>query len=202
MKTISVSGNAFEYLSLLVSLFIVLSISGGVAYYQYQKNLKEAWAEKLAQAITDIDENSWQEAEKPIDELITTASSGYKSLAQFQKAAIKLKSGDKQEALRIYQKLQTEAPTQSLRDIALILWAYYQIDTSEIKETLAKIERLMQTENPWRPSALEIGAYLHLRDNNTAEAEKIFLLLTQENTIPQGIQKRARDMLALMKKKS
>ena len=52
------------------TVFVVLSVSGSVAYVQYQTSLREGWGEKLHQAIVDINEKSWQQAQVPVQDLV------------------------------------------------------------------------------------------------------------------------------------
>ncbi|MBC6444777.1 MAG: tetratricopeptide repeat protein [Alphaproteobacteria bacterium GM202ARS2] len=179
-------------------VFVVLSVSGSVAYVQYQTNLREGWGEKLHQAIVDINEKSWEQAEQPVQELIDHAATGYRSLAQFQSAALYARNGNSEKAAQLYQKLHLEAPTQPLRDLALVLWAYQQLDTEKPQVIINRLQPLFDANNPWHPSALEISAYAHLKQNNRKEAQTLFEQLTEDATVPQGIQNRARDMLVFI----
>ena len=180
------------------TVFVVLSVSGSVAYVQYQTSLREGWGEKLHQAIADINEKSWQQAQVPVQDLVEHAATGYRSLAQFQNAALYARDGNTEKAAQLYQKLQLEAPTQPLRDLALVLWAYLQLDSEAPQTIITQLGRLLDESNPWRPSALEISAYAHLKQNQREEARQLFQQLTDDTTIPQGIQNRARDMLVFI----
>ncbi|MBC6497558.1 MAG: tetratricopeptide repeat protein [Alphaproteobacteria bacterium GM7ARS4] len=183
-------------------VFVVASVSVGVGYQHYQTHLRESWGDLLIRSLSDTEEQSWQDAKIPLKDLIGQAAAGYDSLARFQQASLYIQDNKIEQAIALYDQLEQRAATKPLRDLAVLLSTYYQLDQEDTDVLLRKLAPLLDKDNLWHDSALEMQGYLFLKQERYPDARQVFTHLQDNDAVPQGIRNRARDMLLFIGKQN
>ena len=120
------------------------------------------------------------------------------SVAKMKKASLLIQRGELKLGLNIYLDLERNAVDQSFRDIASILYVLNSMDTEDPKALLEKINKL-ESSQIWRSSALEMKAFLKLKQNKVEEARKIFEGILNLPSTPSSLATRAKNMVDYLK---
>ena len=94
-------------------------------------------------------------------------------MAKIKKASLLIEKGDLEKGLEIYLDLERNAVDQSFRDISTILFVMNSLDHKSPEVLLSKLQPL-ENSIIWKSSALELKAFVYLRNNQTDEAIKTF----------------------------
>jgi len=145
---------------------------------------------------------------KPTDAAVAFATlaeqsgAGYTVLARLGEAAARAKAGDTPGALAIYDKLATDSGTPTLlRDLASIGAALHVLDKGDAADAEKRAEPLTGAANPFRFSAREVLALAALKAGDIEKARERLTQLTSDEAAPQGMRRRAGDLLATLGRK-
>jgi hypothetical protein len=94
--------------------------------------------------------------------------------------------------------LSETAIDQRFRDLAVILAAYLELDTTDLVELEDRLAPLTSDNNPWHYSAIELTSFIAVQTGNLQRARDIFEKLSEDAQAPAGVRRRARDMLAIL----
>jgi hypothetical protein len=185
---------------LIAAVLVVLSVGGykGYAWWQYQLGVENGTAFYEAENL--LSEKKNDEATKAFAKIAKEGSSGYRTLATLEMAAIDVRKGNKKQAVALYDEIATSGVDALLRDYAKIQAATLLVDDVDAKEINRRVEGLNIDTNPWRYSARELLGLAAFRSGNLAESEKLFGQLVSDPSAPPEISKRAEIMLTLLVK--
>jgi hypothetical protein len=182
---------------------IVLGTAASVAWRNYQTNQARAEGDKYAAAIKEFNDGKYDEAAKALGTIGDESSRGYGLLAKLQQAEALIKAGKKDEGVKVYDKVAADGHYAKVyRDLASLSVVMQTMDTGDPDKLLARLDALNTKDNPWRFTAQELLAALALRNGNTQNAKDLFKALADDETAPDGIRGRAREMLSAMDAKS
>ncbi len=188
-----------RYGKILIGLaFVVISsVAGYKAWQNYDVTNRSEQGERFAAAINLINEGDKEVALSALADFQAEASQGYQMLAGFQAAAMMASGGDFQGAAAAYDKLANDASLDTIyRDLAILLGTIQQMNNNGDTATLTtSLALLTADKNPWRYSARELIAVLAKQSGDKAKARRLFTALTDDETTPQGIRLRARELL-------
>ena len=108
--------------------------------------------------------------------------------------------GNLEKGLEIYLDLERNAVDQSFRDISTILFVMNSLDHKSPEMLLSKLQPL-EKSIIWKSSALELKAFVYLRNNQINEAIKTFESITEMPTKPSSLGLRAKNMIDFLGKK-
>ena len=180
------------------SLTIILFTSGFVFWKNYTKNSNQTLGDDFTAAVDLANENDTDAALLALDRIVDKGSDGYATIAKMKKASLLIDKGLFDEGLSIYLDLERNAVDQSFRDIATILYVLNSMDKIDPETLLKKIEPL-ENSKVWQSSALELKAFIFLKNNNKKLAKETFQSILNLKTSPSSLSTRARNMIEYLK---
>ena len=180
------------------SLTIILLTSGFVFWENYTKKSNQTLGDDFTAAVDLANENDTDAALLALDRIVDKGSDGYATIAKMKKASLLIDKGLLDEGLSIYLDLERNAVDQSFRDIATILYVLNSMDNIDPETLLKKIEPL-ENSQVWQSSALELKAFIFLKNNNKKLAKEAFKSILNLKTSPSSLSTRARNMIEHLK---
>ena len=181
-----------------VSLGIIIFTSGYVFWNNYTESLNQQLGDDFTAAVQLANEEDLDASILALDRIVDEGSDGYVTLAKMKKASLLIQRGELELGLNIYLDLERNAVDQSFRDIASILYVLNSMDTEDPQALLEKINKL-ESSQIWRSSALEMKAFLKLKQNKVEEARKIFEGILNLPSTPSSLATRAKNMVDYLK---
>ena len=181
-----------------VSLGIIIFTSGYVFWNNYTESLNQQLGDDFTAAVQLANEEDLDASILALDRIVDEGSDGYVTLAKMKKASLLIQRGELKLGLNIYLDLERNAVDQSFRDIASILYVLNSMDTEDPKALLEKINKL-ESSQIWRSSALEMKAFLKLKQNKVEEARKVFEGILNLPSTPSSLATRAKNMVDYLK---
>ena len=181
-----------------ISLGIIIFTSGYVFWNNYTKSLNQQLGDDFTAAVQLANEEDLDASIVALNRIVDEGSDGYVTLAKMKKASILIQRGELKLGLEIYLDLERNAVDQSFRDIASILYVLNSMDTKDPQILLEKINKL-ESSQIWRSSALEMKAFLKLKQNKIDEARKAFESILSLPSTPSSLATRARNMVDYLK---
>ena len=180
------------------SLTIILFTSGFVFWKNYTRNSNQTLGDDFTAAVDLANEDDTDAALLALDRIVDEGSDGYATIAKMKKASLLIDKGLFDEGLSIYLDLERNAVDQSFRDIATILYVLNSMDKIAPETLLKKIEPL-ENSKVWQSSALELKAFIFLKNNNKKLAKETFQSILNLKTSPSSLSTRARNMVEYLK---
>ena len=180
------------------SLTIILFTSGFVFWKNYTRNSNQTLGDDFTAAVDLANEDDTDAALLALDRFVDKGSDGYATIAKMKKASLLIDRGLSDEGLSIYLDLERNAVDQSFRDIATILYVLNSMDKIAPETLLKKIEPL-ENSKVWQSSALELKAFIFLKNNNKKLAKETFQSILNLKTSPSSLSTRARNMVEYLK---
>ena len=180
------------------SLTIILFTSGFVFWKNYTINSNQTLGDDFTAAVDLAKEDDTDAALLALDRIVDEGSDGYATIAKMKKASLLIDKGLSDEGLSIYLDLERNAVDQSFRDIATILYVLNSMDKIAPETLLKKIEPL-ENSKVWQSSALELKAFIFLKNNNKKLAKETFQSILNLKTSPSSLSTRARNMVEYLK---
>ena len=180
------------------SLTIILFTSGFVFWKNYTRNMNQTLGDDFTAAVDLANEDDTDAALLALDRIVDEGSDGYATIAKMKKASLLIDRGLSDEGLSIYIDLERNAVDQSFRDIATILYVLNSMDKIAPETLIKKIEPL-ENSKVWQSSALELKAFIFLKNNNKKLAKETFQSILNLKTSPSSLSTRARNMVEYLK---
>ena len=180
------------------SLTIILFTSGFVFWKNYTRNSNQTLGDDFTAAVDLANEDDTDAALLALDRIVDKGSDGYATIAKMKKASLLIDRGLSDEGLSIYLDLERNAVDQSFRDIATILYVLNSMDKIAPETLIKKIEPL-ENSKVWQSSALELKAFIFLKNNNKKLAKETFQSILNLKTSPSSLSTRARNMVEYLK---
>lgn len=151
--------NKTKVLALGASAVALLALVTGVSnYYTSQGNRAAA---DFAAAVSNLEFNTPTAAEADLKNIAELSNAGpYKGLATLYRANIAVDAGRNEEAVASYDQFLAAAPTDYLRQIALMGKAAALEKAGKAPESAAALELAANIEGPYRTAALADRARL------------------------------------------
>ena len=196
-KRIKLWKKVFPYV-VSISLGIIIFTSGYVFWNNYTESLNQQLGDDFTAAVQLANEEDLDASILALNRIVDEGSDGYATLAKMKKASILIQRGELKLGLDIYLDLERNAVDQSFRDIASILYVLNSMDTQDPQNLLDRIDKL-ESSQIWRSSALEMKAFLKLKQNKKEEARKAFEKILNLPSTPSSLATRARNMVDYLK---
>ena len=196
-KRIKLWKKVFPYV-VSISLGIIIFTSGYVFWFNYTESLNQQLGDDFTAAVQLANEEDLDASILALNRIVDEGSDGYVTLAKMKKASILIQRGELKLGLEIYLDLERNAVDQSFRDIASILYVLNSMDTEDPQNLLDRINKL-ESSKIWRSSALEMKAFLKLKQNKKEEAREVFEAILNLPNTPSSLATRARNMVDYLK---
>lgn len=186
---------------LIAAAVLVLLGAGGWEFWRWrqQKLAMQTAGAYLAAAklATAQSVSARNEALPGLQDVARTGAAGYRALARLQEAAVRAAAGDMAQAEALWlQVADDDSADRLVRDVASLQWALHSVDTADPGAVMARLVPLARPENPFHGLAQEAEAMLDLRQGNTVAAREMLKQLSQDDSAPDGVRRRASAVLA------
>lgn len=192
----------FQKYGVALGSAVALIIVGMLGYWWWDSTNEaalEEQSEAIVSALDSIEATDFAGADEKVEGLIDDGSVGARTMARFLQAASALEQGETDKAVELYAGIVADGETpQPLRDLALVREVSANFDKMEPADVIAKLEGLSVPGNPYFGSAGELVAVAHLEAGNREEAGALFSAISQDETVPDTLRNRTRQMAGLL----
>ncbi len=180
-------------IALAVAVVVVVAAVAG--WRQYQLRQRQAEGDRYAMALDLARRGKDKDAAEVFGGLSRQAGEGYATLARFEDAAFKARSGDVAGAIALYNAVAADGSVDpTYRDLAVLLGAQASLKDGDAQAIIARLAPLTSAANPWHPTALELTALAQLKAGNKAEALAIYRRLADDLDTPTAMRARAAEI--------
>jgi hypothetical protein len=189
----------YGWIVLVAAGAIVLGIAGWRGWQWYQHREAAAAANRFLAAASAADRGEPAAAAEAFAALSAEAPAGYRLLARLREAGAKARLGQAEEAVALYDSVAADSAAPPLyRDLAALLSVLHQADRGDPRALADRLAPLAAEGAPFRHSAQELQAVLAERRGDRAEARRLLEALSQDRSAPEGVRRRAGQMLAAL----
>ena len=181
------------------AVLIVAATAFNVGWREYAASQRAESSEAFLTALQLAEADRVPEALSELAVLKEEGTSGYAVLAQFREAALRTEEGETAAASEIYDRIESDSSAdQMLRELATLYSVMLQSATGDPAALIGRLEPISEERRPWRYSARETTAVLHLRTGETAKARDGFAALVDDLNAPRNMRARAAEMLRVI----
>ncbi len=181
-------------------LVLGLAAFGGYLFWQGQTAAgDEKRSEQLVQALDQIEAGNLKSGADALEPLITDGSGGTKAAAQMLKASLVLEQGRKAEAVGLFAALADDSSApDAYRSVARIREVASNFDAMKPADVIAKLKPLAVADTPFFGSAGELVGIAYMEQGKNAEAGALFASIARDESVPESLRNRARQMSGLL----
>lgn len=190
-----------RYGKAVVAGVVVLAIAvAGYAYWRNQQAKRlAAHSETFDKVIADLSAGKEKGVARPLAELATSKSDGYRAAALLTQADLSLGKGDTAAAAAAFGRIAADASLpQPYRDLALVRQTATEFDTIAPALVIARLGPLAKPGNPWFGSAGEMVGAAYLKQGKPALAAPLFAAVAKDEGVPETIRSRAVQMASTL----
>ena len=177
-----------------IAVFALVVAGGIVAWRDHQLSERRAQSTRYAAALTLARDGKEADAVK-VFAAIADEGGGYAILASFEEAALMARSGDREGSAAAYDRIAAASELDSnLRGLAVLLSVMQRMPDADPHTTIDRLAPLTASDNPWRPSAIELTALARLKSGDKTGALDLFKSLADDPATPQSLRARAAEM--------
>lgn len=185
-----------------IVIAIVLGVSSYVGWNSYSEGKLQDESHKFEAAMNDVAAGNFNAAAKSFDALAKSSTSGYALVANLRTATNKLKTGDFEGAVDIWDSVsQQVSDNVLLASLAKLNAAVLLIDLGRNDEARVRLEAISAEDNAFHFTAKELLAFMDYDEGNLGAALAAYQEMAFAQNIPPGVQKRAKEMLELVEAK-
>lgn len=189
----------YGWIVLVAAGAVVLGVAGWRGWQWHQGRQAAEAAERFLAAAAVAERGEPAAAVEAFAALSADAPAGYRMLARLREAGAKAKLGQTGEAVALYQALAADPAAPPLyRDLATLLAVLHQADSGDPRALADRLAPLAAVGAPFRHSAMELQAVLAERRGDRAEARRLLQALAEDSAAPEGVRRRAGQMLAAL----
>jgi hypothetical protein len=174
---------------------LALVVAGAiVAWRDHQLSERRGQSTRYAGALTLARDGKESDAAK-VFAAIANESGGYAVLASFEEAGLLAKSGDHEVAAAAYDRIAAGNDLDpNFHGLAVLLSVMQRMPETDPHTTIDRLEPLIASGNPWRPTAVELMALARLQSGDRSGALDLFKSLADDLATPQNLRARAAEM--------
>ncbi len=192
----------FQKYGVTLGIIIAFVLAALLAWWWWDSSREaefEAQSETLISGLDAIDARNFEQAGETVDPLIADGTAGARTSARFLQAATALENGETARAGELYAVIANDpdAP-EPLRNLALVRQVSAQFDTLDPEQVITRLGDLAVPGNAFFGSAGELVAIAHLEAGNEEEAGTLFATIAKDETQPETLRSRARQMAGLL----
>lgn len=190
-----------RYGGLIIGGISLLLIGAGCLFLwqNYRDKQINQQADTYTKAAVAFDQGNDEEGRKTLEQLQRNGSIGYRTLARLDLAALSLKAGKNEEAIKQYQAVAADtAVAKPFRDYASLRSIMIGYENLKPTDAIAALTPLAQENTAWFGTAGELLATAYLRNNEPTKALPLFEALSASNDVPETIRLRATEMKRLL----
>ncbi|WP_145103703.1 hypothetical protein [Cereibacter sediminicola] len=179
-----------------IALVIVLAIVGGAAFVEWQKAQHRAESQAFGDALLEALEAPDAAARRAAVEAVPAA--GDRAALRDLMAASD-PAGDRAAAMAALERVAANATLSPVyRDLAVLRRVILGGAELPVADRRAALDGIAAPGRPYRALALEQMAYLEIEAGEPARAIETLRSLTQDQEAPQGLRRRAEQMITAL----
>lgn len=173
---------------------------GGYLFWESRRDTgREAQSETLVTAFDQVQAGNLPAAANAVRPLIADGAPGPAASARLLAASAASAQNRPEEAARLLEALAGDASAPApMRDLARIRLVALRFDAMDKGQVAAQLGPLAQPSSPWFGSAGELVAMAWLERGKRAEAGRLFAEIARNETVPDPIRSRARQMAGVL----
>ncbi len=181
------------------AVFLLVALAAGI-WWNHRQDVKAGeQAEKLVQAIEQVEANNARGASATIDELAASDRAGYRYSALFLRANAQIQTNAIPAAIATLASIAgDEKAPQPYRDAALIRQTQLEYDQLQPAQVVQRLQGYAQAGNPWLGSTGEMVAVALIRQQRAPQAAQILSTMARDATVPDSIKSRAIQMASAL----
>ena len=184
---------------IVAAVVIGLVAFGGWLYWQHHSRTQgEAVSEDMDKVIVTAIGGGTPDG-KQLDALAGASQPGFRAGALLVKAGAASRKGDGKAAIAAYKAMAADASIdQPYRDLALIRQTALEFEALKPQQVVDRMKPLAVEGAPWFGSAGELVAIAYMKTRKPDLAGPMFAAMAKDDTVPQSIRSRARQMAGLL----
>jgi len=179
-----------------IAIVAVVAVNEGWSWYSNSQSAQSS--EELYAALDSANKDDLAAAQAELDTLAANGTGGYPVLAEFAKASLLAKSGDKAGAVAAYDALANAQSNVRLRELALLQAGSLLVDTGTLADVEARVGTIATDDNPMRRVARELIGLAQFKAGDAAAAKTSFEAVLNDPLAQQGIRNRVAYYIAQM----
>nr|WP_279347237.1 tetratricopeptide repeat protein [Govania unica] len=181
---------------MIAALVLLVVAIGAYQFWQYRVEVGSARdSEAFGKAVALIEAGKQDEALKSLTEIQKDGSKGYSFLAGMREADILFARGDRDGAVKTYERLAADGGAdKSLRQYAKLQVIALQIDNPKAGDLKGQLEELAAPGAAWAPMAEEFLALLEIRSGEVKAARERLDRLAANADVGQSMRNRAKEL--------
>ena len=177
----------------------LIGFAGYLWWDNHREGQLEADSEQLVSALDQIEAGNLDTGAATLDTLINEGNDGAVAMARLLRAGIALEKNQPAEAAKLYaQVAASDDVPPALRDLASVREIAATYDSRKPDEVIARLKPLAVPGNPYFGSAGEMVAMAYLQQGKRREAGTLFSEIAKDDTVPDGLRSRSRQMAGLL----
>ncbi len=181
---------------------IVIAIIGGTAFLEWRKasddKAARATSYSYVQASKMASDGKTEEAIANFLALSETAPNGYAGLSLMRAAALKLRAGERREAVSLFDRAAQKFEKPRHIQLAQIKAAYILTADGSYDDVRSRLATLAQPNQPYEYLARELLGFAAMQSGDMAAAREQFGYLDTIPGVTETIAARAKQYLSLM----
>ena len=159
----------------------------------------EADSEQMVSALDQIEAGNLDTGAATLDALIKDGNDGAAAMARLLRAGIAMEQDRPAEAAKMFAEVAAsdEVP-DALRHLATVREVAATYDTLKPEDVIARLKPLAVPGNPYFGSAGEMVAMAYVQQGKRREAGALFAEIAKDETVPDGLRSRSRQMAGLL----
>lgn len=188
---------------LYIIAFVAIALTAAVSFETFK-----SWHDKKYQKISDVyavalamqNQGKYDESLRILKDLERNAGNSiYEQLAILQSANVLAEQDKMTEAADTLQQfIARDDANKSLRDVAIIKLASYQLESKPYAEIETLLTPLIEENGNWTAIAQEMLAMAAIYAKNFEQAKSLYTQITESANVPEGLKARAQDMLLIL----
>jgi hypothetical protein len=177
-------------------IVLLLALLAGFIWWQNRQQAERGvMGETLTAVFSDVQAQKTKEVAPRLDRLAEEGSAGYRAAALLTKADVAIQEGNDAAAIAAFKAVaEDEELAEPYRNLALIRQTTLEFDKLPAAQVIQRLRPLAQAGSPWFGSAGELVALAHLKQQQSAEAARIFAAIAKDRTLPRSMRSRAVQM--------
>ncbi len=186
--------------AILGGLVVILGITiGSELHRSWYDKIRLAESDQFEQAVLLSFTGKEEQANQVYQKLADTAKTGYKYLAQMRLAQNALVSNESKKGIQYLSTLMNDSGApEELRDVARLAVVGHQIGSVPATQLQQDLQPLLDKQNGFYASAVELQAVLFLEQKKTKEAVDVLNNAIALPTLSADAKDRLKELLAII----